>query len=160
MSVDAVIEGLNIYRAVEACGERVMRHWAATSDDPDMRKGFGQIAQREANHARDLAARIVDLGGSAGPTCVDDSLAEFVAEAERPMSDGDRLGVFNSFLNGGGERGEVLATCMSGIRTAIEQGDPDTKTMLQAIFVDEKLSMDWCSAQAAAPRSTESSLRP
>src|SRR5574341_708947 len=100
MSVDAVIEGLNIYRAVEACGERVMSNWSATSNEPDMREGFGQIAKREANHARALASRIVDLGGTVGRTCLDDSLADFVSEAEKPMSDEDRLSLFNSFLNG------------------------------------------------------------
>ncbi len=154
MSIEAVIEGLNIYRAVEACGERIMSHWAAASEDPQMREGFGKIATREANHARDLALRIVDLGGAPGPTCVDDALTEFVSEAERPMSDGDRLLLFNSFLNGAGERGEVLATCMGSIRTAMEQGDAETKAMLQAIFVDEKLSMDWCSAQGATAPAT------
>ena len=154
MGVEAVIDGLNVYRAVEACGERVMSHWAATSDHPQMREGFGVIATREANHARALASRIVDLGGATAPTCVDDALAEFVSEAEKPMSDGERLRLFNSFLSGAGERGDVLTTCMGGIRTAMEQGDPETKAMLQAIFVDEKLSMDWCSEQGATARST------
>jgi hypothetical protein len=35
----------------------------------------------------------------------------------------------------------------------VEQGDADTKTMLAAIFVDEKLSIDWCAAHAATPAS-------
>jgi hypothetical protein len=153
MSNEAVIDGLNIYRAVEACGERVMSHWATTSDDPQIREGFAAIATREANHARDLASRIVDLGGATAPTCLDEALAEFVSAAEMPMSDGERLGLFNSFLSGAGERGNVLATCMGGIRTAMEQGDPETKALLQAIFVDEKLSMDWCTAQGAASTS-------
>lgn len=153
MSIEAVIEGLDIYRAVEACGERVMRTWAAASNDPDMSAGYAQIAEREANHARDLAARILDLGGTPGPTCVDDALAGFISDAEKAMSDEDRLGLFNSLLNGAGETGVALATCMRGIRTALEEGDPDTKAMLQAIFVDEKLSTDWCRAQGAAVRS-------
>ena len=153
MGVEAVIEGLDIYRAVEACGERVMRAWAAASSDPEMSAGYAQIAEREANHARDLAARVIDLGGTPGPTCVDDALADFISEAEKARSDEDRLELFNSLLNGAGATGEVLATCMGGIRTALSEGDPDTKAMLQAIFVDEKLSTDWCRAQGSAVRS-------
>ncbi len=64
MSVEEVIEGLNIYRAVETCGERVMRIWAETTAEDEIRQGFAATAEREGNHARALAERIVALGGS------------------------------------------------------------------------------------------------
>ncbi len=54
------------YRAVEAYGECVMRHWAATPPDYDMRKGFDIVAEREARHARLLAEHIVALGVAPG----------------------------------------------------------------------------------------------
>ncbi len=46
-----------------------------------------------------------------------------------------------------------------GDKETFEQGDPETQAMLQAIFADEKLSMDWCAAHfpdqgAAATRAS------
>lgn len=158
MSVDAVTEGLNIYRAVEACGERIMGHWTATSNDPGMRTRALARSRSARRTTRALWRHgSLILGGRVGPTCVDYSLTDFVSEAEKPMSDADRLRLFNFFLNGAGERGDVLARCMGGIRTALEQGDPDTKVMLQAILVDEKRSMDRCNAQGSLVRSRDSS---
>ncbi len=162
MGVQEVIEGLNIYRAVEACGERVMRTWADTTEDDEIREGFAAIAEREANHARALAERILALGGQPGPSCVDDALTQFVAQAEETTETRARFESFNALAKGTGETAEVLAACGQGIRTALEQGDPETQAMLQAIFVDEKLSMDWCAAHspdedAAATRASTAS---
>ncbi len=146
MGVQEVIEGLNIYRAVEACGERVMRGWAETAGRQEVRDGFATIAEREGNHARALAERIVALGGQPGPSCVDEALAGFIAEAESTTEEAARFGLFNALVKGSGETAAALAACMGGIRTALEQGDAATKAMLQSIFIDEKLSMDWCAA--------------
>ncbi len=148
MSVENVIEGLNIYRAVEACGERVMGMWAETTADAEIRKGFAAVAEREGNHARALAERIVALGGKPGPSCVDDTLAQFVTQAEETKETAARFESFSSLAKGTGETASVLATCGEGIRTALEQGDPDTQAMLQEIFADEKLSADWFAANA------------
>ena len=149
MSDQEVIEGLNIYRAVETCGERVMRTWADTTEDDEIREGFAAIAEREANHARALAERILALGGQPGPSCVDDALAQFVAQAEETTETRARFESFNALVKGTGETAEVLAVCGQGIRTAFDQGDPETQTMLQAILADEKLSMDWCAAHSS-----------
>jgi len=151
MSNEAVIEGLNIYRAVEACGERVMRHWAATAPEADIRGGFAAIAEREGNHARLLAERIVALGAEPGPSCVDEALAGFIARAEATTGSKERLEEFGALVSGKGEAAEVMASCGQAIRTAVEQGDPETKSMLAEIFVDEKLSIEWCAAQTQAP---------
>ncbi|MDO8613987.1 MAG: ferritin-like domain-containing protein [Dehalococcoidia bacterium] len=148
MGVQDIIEGLNIYRAVEACGERVLRQWAETAPEEEVREGFSIIAQREANHARALAERIEALGEQPGPSCVDDALARFIAQAELTTETQARFDLFDALLRGSGETAKVLATCTQGIRTAFEQGDPDTRAMLQEIFVDEKLSMDWCAAHS------------
>ena len=154
MSNEAVIEGLNIYRAVEACGARVMRHWAATAPEQDVRDGFAAIAEREANHTRLLAERIAALGAKPGPSCVDDAVAGFVALAERVTDTNERLAQFSALVRGEGEAAAVMASCGPAIRTAVEQGDPATTAMLAAIFVDEKLSIEWCAAQAAAGAAT------
>ena len=159
MGVQEVIEGLNIYRAVETCGERVMRTWADTTEDHEIREGFAAIAEREANHARALAERILALGGQTGPSCVDDALAQFVVQAEETTETRARFESFNALAKGTGETAEALAVCGQGIRTAFEQGDSETQAMLQAIFADEKLSMDWCAAHfpdqgAAATRAS------
>jgi bacterioferritin (cytochrome b1) len=162
VSVEEVIEGLNIYRAVETCGERVMRIWAETTPEDEIRRGFAAIAEREGNHARALAERIVALDGQPGPSCVDDALAGFVAQAEATAETQARFDLFNALVNGTGETAEVLAMCGQGIRTALEQGDPETQSMLQEIFVDEKLSADWCAANdptqsAASPSASSAS---
>jgi rubrerythrin len=146
MSVQEVIEGLNIYRAMESCGERVMRAWAETSDDEEIRQGFAAIAEREGNHARALADRIAALGQQPGPSCVDDTLASFIAQAEETVGTRARFELFNTLVKGTGDTAEALAVCGQGILTALEKGDPQTQAMLQEIFVDEKLSMDWCAA--------------
>ncbi len=151
MSNEAVIEGLNIYRAVEACGEYVMRHWAATTPEDDIRQGFAAIADREGNHARLLTERVIALGAQPGPSCVDEALAEFIARVESATGSRERLEQFNALVSGQGESAQVMASCGQAIRTAVEQGDPDTKGMLLAIFADEKLSIDWCAAHAPSP---------
>ncbi|MBI5289676.1 MAG: hypothetical protein HY873_11955 [Chloroflexi bacterium] len=151
MSNEAVIEGLNIYRAVEACGERVMRHWAATTPEDDIRAGFAAIAEREGNHARLLAERIVALGAEPGPSCVDEALAGFISRAEATTGSKERLAEFGALVSGQGEAAAAMASCGQAIRTAVEQGDPETKAMLAAIFVDERLSIEWCAAQSKAP---------
>ena len=161
MSVQEVIGGLNIYRAAESCGERVMRAWAETSDDEEIRQGFAAIAEREGNHARALADRIVALGQQPGPSCVDDMLASFIAQAEETLGTQARFDLFNTLANGTGDMAEGRAVIGQGIRTALEKGDPETQAMLQEIFVDEKLSMDWCAAHdpslriASSPEAAE-----
>ena len=52
MGVPEVIEGLNIYRAVETCGERVMRTWADTTEDDEVREGFAAIELEYAGTIR------------------------------------------------------------------------------------------------------------
>lgn len=148
MSVENVIEGLNIYRAVEACGERVMGMWAETTADAEIRQGFAAVAEREGHHARALAERILALGGKPGPSCVDDALAQFVAQAEETTETAARFESFSSLAAGKGETAGLMATLGEGIRTALEQGDLDTQTTLKEIFADEKLSADWFAANS------------
>src|SRR3954452_2611362 len=75
-----ILEGLNVFRALEAWGAALYASWAESETDPDLRTGHLIIAEREATHARLLAARLRALGGEPGPACVDGVLARQLAE--------------------------------------------------------------------------------
>src|SRR5262245_28349498 len=103
-----ILEGLNVFRALESWGAELYAAWAESEEDPLLRAGHLIIAEREANHARLLAERLRALGGEPGPACVDGVLAEQLAE----------LGGVRGFvaqldaLKGANERGEDrLAAC-------------------------------------------------
>jgi hypothetical protein len=76
----AILEGLNVFRALEAWGATLYAAWAADEPDARLRAGHLIIAEREANHARLLAERVRALGGEPGPACVDAILVEQLAE--------------------------------------------------------------------------------
>src|SRR5882724_12336250 len=75
-----IVEGLNVFRALEAWGAKLYAAWAANETDENLRAGHLIIAEREANHARLLAERIRALGGEPGPACVDEVLARQLDE--------------------------------------------------------------------------------
>src|SRR5438128_12673940 len=75
-----ILDGLNVFRALEAWGATLYAHWAASEPDPTLRVGHLIIAEREANHARLLAERLRALGSAPGPACVDDVLAHQLEE--------------------------------------------------------------------------------
>src|SRR5499426_142405 len=75
-----ILEGLNVFRALETWGATLYAHWAASEPDPELRAGHLIIAEREATHARLLAERLRALGAEPGPACVDDVLAAQLAE--------------------------------------------------------------------------------
>ncbi len=50
-----ILEGLNVFRALEAWGATLYAAWAAAEPDARLRAGHLIIAEREANHARLLA---------------------------------------------------------------------------------------------------------
>src|SRR5262245_15228454 len=75
-----ILEGLNVFRALESWGAELYAAWAESEADPLLRAGHLIIAEREANHARLLAERMRALGGEPGPACVDGVLAEQLVE--------------------------------------------------------------------------------
>ena len=75
-----MLEGLNVFRALEAWGAALYAQWAESESDPALRTGHLIIAEREANHARLLAERLRGLGTEPGPACVDGVLARQLAE--------------------------------------------------------------------------------
>ena len=58
----AMLEGLNLFRALEAWGATLYARWADGEPDAELRAGHLVIAEREANHARLLAERLRALG--------------------------------------------------------------------------------------------------
>src|SRR4029453_9480655 len=79
-SRDDILEGLNVFRALESWGAVLYAAWAETETDPALRAGHLIIAEREANHARLLAERLRALGAEPAPACVDDVLARQLVE--------------------------------------------------------------------------------
>src|SRR5438477_5772842 len=80
MASTEVLQGLNVFRALEAWGAVLYAAWGASEPDLELRAGHLIIAEREANHARLLAERLRALGAAPGPACVDDVLARQLVE--------------------------------------------------------------------------------
>jgi hypothetical protein len=141
--MDEILEGLNVFRALEAWGAELYAAWATSEPDPVLRTGHLIIAEREANHARLLAERIRALGGVPGPACVDDVLAAQLSELRG-------LGGLVAQIDG-------LRACnardearMAPCRQALERGfeaarrrDPDTHRWWAALYSEEKVSGQW-----------------
>ena len=77
-----IIEGLNLFCALERWGATLYAAWAAREPDARLRAGHLIIAEREATHARLLAERLRVLGAEPGPACVDELLAAQLAELQ------------------------------------------------------------------------------
>jgi len=138
-----IIEGLNVFRALEAWGATLYAVWAATEPDPRLRAGHLIIAEREANHARLLAERLRALGSEPGPACVDDVLAQQLAELK------DLRG-FTVQLDGLKACTVRDAQRMAGCRQALARGfdaakatDPVTHRLLAQLYSEEKVSGGW-----------------
>jgi len=138
-----VLEGLNLFRALEAWGATLYAQWAANEPDPELRMGHLIIAEREANHARLLAERLRALGGEPGPACVDGVLARQLAEL------GGIVG-FVAQLDALKAANERDASEMAGCRAALARGyaaaeatDPSTHAFWARLYSEEKVSGGW-----------------
>ena len=138
-----VLEGLNVFRALEAWGATLYARWAATEPDPTLRTGHLIIAEREANHARLLAERLRALGSEPGPACVDGILARQLAEL------GEVRG-FVAQLDALKAVNERDAAELAGCRAALARGfaaaeatDPSTHAFWVRLYSEEKVSGGW-----------------
>ncbi|MBI1818247.1 MAG: hypothetical protein HYR72_24970 [Deltaproteobacteria bacterium] len=138
-----ILEGLNVFRALEAWGATLYAAWAADEPDARLRAGHLIIAEREANHARLLAERIRALGGEPGPACVDAILVEQLAELK------DLKG-FVSQLDGLKHVTMRDARRMAGCQHALDRGreaakesDPATYAFLAQLYSEEQVSGSW-----------------
>jgi len=138
-----ILEGLNVFRALEAWGATLYAAWAASELDPRLRAGHLIIAEREANHARLLAERIRALGAEPGPACVDAILAEQLAELK------DLKGFVNQ-LDGLKRVSDRDKQRMVGCQQALDRGfeaaqatDPATHRFWALLYGEEKVSGAW-----------------
>ncbi len=138
-----VLEGLNVFRALEAWGATLYAAWAADEPDARLRAGHLIIAEREANHARLLAERIRALGGEPGPACVDEILVEQLAELKDIKGFVAQLDALKRVSERDAER-------MAGCRRALDRGyeaakasDPATHAFLAQLYSEEKVSGGW-----------------
>ena len=142
-STEAILEGLNVFRALEAWGATLYAAWAEAEPDPRLRCGHLIIGEREATHARLLAERIRALGGEPGPACVDAVLARQLDELK------DIRG-FVAQLDALKAVNERDADEMAGCRQALARGfeaakesDSATHRFLVQLYSEEKVSGDW-----------------
>jgi rubrerythrin len=138
-----ILEGLNVFRALECWGATLYAGWAAREPDARLRAGHLIIAEREANHARLLAERLRGLGAEPGPACVDEILAAQLGE----LADLEGLLAQLDGLKACTERD---APRMVGCQQALDRGyaaakatDPTTHRLLAQLYSEEKVSAAW-----------------
>jgi hypothetical protein len=139
----AMLDGLNVFRALEAWGAALYAQWAASEQDPGLKAGHLIIAEREANHARLLAERLRALGSEPGPACVDAVLAAQLAE----------IGPIQGFvaqldaLKAVNERDKAaLAGCRDALARGFEAAktvDPATHAFWVQLYSEERVSGGW-----------------
>ena len=146
----AILEGLNVFRALEAWGAALYAHWASNEADPELRTGHLIIAEREANHARLLAERLRVLGGAPGAACVDDVLARQLAELKDVRGFVAQL----DGLKGVNARdADRLAGCQAALDRGFEAArtsDPATYAFWVRLYSEEKVSGGWYRATYSA----------
>jgi hypothetical protein len=139
----AILEGLNVFRALEAWGATLYAAWAVDEPDARLRAGHLIIAEREANHARLLAERIRALGAEPGPACVDGILAEQLAEMKDLKGFVTQLDALKRITERDKQR-------MSGCQQALDRGfeaakaiDPATHHFWAQLYGEERVSAAW-----------------
>jgi hypothetical protein len=138
-----IIEGLNVFRALECWGATLYAAWAAREPDPRLRAGHLIIAEREATHARLLAERMRALGAEPRPACVDYILSAQLAELQH-------IEGFVAQLDGLRRCTERDKAQMAGCQLALDRGreaaqqtDPTTHRLLAQLYSEEKVSAAW-----------------
>jgi len=144
---DDILEGLNVFRALESWGAALYAAWAEHETDPILRAGHLIIAEREANHARLLAERLRALGGQPGPACVDQVLAEQLAE----LRDVRGLVAQLDALKAANARDrDRMAGCEAALArgfAAAKASDPDTHAFWARLYSEERVSGGWYRAK-------------
>src|SRR5262245_32516086 len=138
-----ILEGLNVFRALEAWGATLYAAWAESESDPRLRAGHLIIGEREANHARLLAERIRALGGEPGPACVDAILVEQLAELKDVRGFLPQLDGLKRVTRRDKER---MAGCQRALDRSLEVSqatDAATHAFLAQIYSEEKVSGGW-----------------
>ena len=140
---DDILEGLNVFRALESWGAALYAAWAENEPDPLLRAGHLIIAEREANHARLLAERLRALGAAPGPACVDQVLAEQLAELRDVRGFVAQLDALKAVNQRDRDR---MAGCQAALTrgfAAAEAIDPETHGFWAQLYSEERVSGGW-----------------
>src|SRR5262249_51550189 len=128
---------------LETWGATLYAAWAEGEPEPYLRAGHLIIAEREANHARLLAERVRVLGGTPGPACVDQVLAEQLAELRDVRGVGAQLDALKAVSARDRDR---MAGCQAALArgfAAAQASDPDTHRFWAQLYSEERVSADW-----------------
>ncbi|MBI3784216.1 MAG: hypothetical protein HY270_12540 [Deltaproteobacteria bacterium] len=139
----AILEGLNVFRALEAWGAKLYAAWAELESDRRLQTGHLMIAEREANHARLLAERVRVLGGEPGPACVDAILAEQLAELKDLKGFVAQLDGLKRVTDRDKQR---LAGCQQALDRGFEaakRSDAATHHFWSQLYGEERVSAAW-----------------
>ena len=141
--MDEILEGLNVFRALEAWGAKLYAAWAESETDDGLRAGHLVIAEREVNHARLLAERIRALGGVPGPACVDDVLAAQLAELSPLRGFVAQLDGLKACTARDAAR---MAPCQRALQVGFDAAkarDPESHRLWAELYSEERVSGDW-----------------
>ncbi len=134
---ELVVRFLDEFRAAEALGSESFSLWCAATPDPVLRGTLRVLAEREASHARILAARLAELGVRPEATLP----AQFRDAARatlgsRETADLDKLRDLTRRL-------PDVEAAVQPIRDVIAQIDEDTDTraLLEAVLEDEAATL-------------------
>jgi hypothetical protein len=140
---EAILEGLNVFRALESWGAVLYAAWAQSESDPHLNAAHLIIAEREANHSRLLAERIRALNGEPGPACVDGVLAEQLAELRCVRGFISQLDALKAVTERDAER---MAGCQAALARGFEAArasDPETHRFWSQLYSEERVSGGW-----------------
>jgi hypothetical protein len=135
-----IAEFLDQFRAGETLGEELFGAWAAATPDDSLRGSLRAIQAREGSHARLLAQRLKELGGSASFEYRETVLpVELYAATDR--SDAEKLGRFLERV--------VPETVLAGLDATLArmETDPETQALVRAIACDERATLECLQAE-------------
>jgi DNA-binding ferritin-like protein len=138
-STDEVIRFLDQFRAGEALGETSLGAWIAACQDACLRGGLRTVQTREGSHARLLAERIKELGGS--PVFeLPDALTQAALEgaASRARSDAEKVREFVARFPDVEQALQPIEEMACRL-----DADPETQSLLRTIACDERATLEW-----------------
>jgi len=138
-----IIEGLNVFRALESWGATLYAAWAEREPDARLRAGHLIIAEREANHARLLAERMRALGVEPRPACVDEIIAAQLAELKDIDGFVAQLGALRTCTERDAPRMVACQQALDRGLAAAKESDAVTHRLLTQLYSEEKVSAAW-----------------
>ena len=138
-SREEVLSFLDQFRAGEALGETSLGAWIAVSTTDCLRGGLRTVQQREGMHARLLAERIKELGGSISyeiPESLHDTVMVDAGNADK--SDADKV---KEFVTRFPDPDKALAPIFA-LADRLDD-DQETQFLLRTIAQDERSTLEF-----------------